>query len=49
LKELDKSKEDFIFEAHIKILNRIGEEDEKYKSILHIISNFMSSSVNSMK
>jgi hypothetical protein len=29
LKEMDNSKEDLIFDAHLKILNRIGEEDEK--------------------
>jgi len=49
LKELDKSKEEFIFDAHLKILNRIGEEDEKYRSILHIITNFMNQSINSLK
>lgn len=46
---MDKSKEDLIFDAHLKILNRIGEEDEKYKSILHIIGNYMNSSLNGMK
>ena len=49
MKELDKSKEEFIFDAHLKILNRIGEEDEKYRSILHIITNFMNQSINSLK
>lgn len=46
---MDKSKEDLIFDAHLKILNKIGEEDEKYKSILHIISNYVNSSLNGMK
>jgi len=44
---IGKSKEEQILEAHLKILTKIGEDDEKYKSILHIIENTISNFVHS--